>query len=45
MEDSCTMGPASSPKLRHLMLFVLLQLAIMAVSLAALWPLLSQLFG
>ena len=44
-QDRCTVDPAAGPKLRHLVLFVLLQLAIMAASLAALWPVLSGLFG
>jgi hypothetical protein len=38
-------GPPSGPKLRHVLLFVLLQLIVMAASLALLWPLLSRLFG
>ena len=37
--------PAPWPELRHVLLFVLLQLAIMAASLIALWPLLSRLFA
>lgn len=39
------MEPKSGPKHRHVLLFILLQLVIMAASLAALWPLLSVLFG
>ena len=36
--------PAPGPQRRDLVLFVLLQLIIMAASLAAVWPLLARLF-